>query len=75
MGGGGLYEILLLLLISSIEAFYRSDCEVMSLWEMCSIPSTSGVSILSLLTPSTLLIGWRCFGRLAFSLAFSVVTR
>ena len=40
-----------------------------------SLPSTSGISILSLLTPYPLLLGCRYLRLLAFSLDFSIVRR
>ena len=71
----GLYESLLLLLISSMEAFYRSGHKVMSLGGGCSLPLMPTVSILSLKTPASLLLGQRDLRHRAFSLIFSVVRR
>ena len=65
------YESLILLPIYSMEAFSGSNHKVTSLREMCYFPLTSEVSILSLLDPATLLLGWRYLKRQDFSLAFS----
>ena len=73
--GGMFSEIIPLLLISFMEAFSRSTCDVTSLGEGCFLILMSGVSILSLLTPASLILGWSNLRRPSFSLAFSVVRR
>ena len=68
-------EILLILIISFIEALYRSTRDVKSLGVICSLPFLSGVSILSLFTPSYLILDCKYFSCLALSLGFSFVRR
>ena len=53
---GVVFEILLLLLIFSIQEFSRSGLRVMSLGEIWYLPSTYGTSMLIILTPSTFLL-------------------
>ena len=71
--GGMSSESILLLLISSVETFSNPTRDVISLEGGWYFPSTSGLSILSLLTPAPLILVWRYFRRLVLSLFYSVV--